>query len=260
MSLSMYERRNIIKDDIENKGSVDIEQLSNQFSVSQMTIRRDLKVLENEGIIKRTMKGAIPVNDNSIDDTLRLRLSQNKAEKIAIARYAANLINNDDVIIIDASTTALELCKFIMDKSITVITNSLSVAVALSSSSHVNVIVLGGTLRRGSLSLIGHEVVENFERYNINKAFISSKALSYDEGLTDINMFEVETKKAAIKKSSQVIVLLDHTKINKTSLLKVCDIQQITRVITCDSDDFTQEDRALLKECQKNGIIVNAIK
>lgn len=254
MSLSMHDRRNVIKREVENKGEVEIEKLSNKFNVSHMTIRRDLKVLEDEGILKRTIKGAISSADNNVDDTLRLRLSLNKTEKIAIAKYAATLIKDEDIIMIDASTTALELCNFIMDKNITVITNSLSVAIALSSSPRVNVIVLGGTLRTSSLSLIGTEVVESFERYNINKAFISAKALSLEDGLTDINMFEVETKKSAIKKSAEVVVLLDHTKINKTSLLKVCDIQQITHIITDGFEKFSSEDKELFKKLENSGI------
>lgn len=261
MKIKPENRREIILKEIEDNKEVDILELSKKLEVSEMTVRRDLKKLESSGKLLRTYGGAITVSqNNNLDDTIKGRIKKNKEEKTLIAKCAGELIEDDDIIMIDASTTALALCKHIANKKITVVTNSISVTSALSGSENVTVVVVCGILRNKSLSLVGPYVEDSFKKFNIKKCFISAKALSFEYGLTDINMFEVETKKAAIAVSKEVIVLVDHTKLNNVSLLKVCDYNIMSKIIVDGFKEFNKEEEEILDKFRNNGVQVIVAK
>lgn len=252
-----YEDRKVmIINTLETKHEVDTVALSQSLNVSEMTIRRDLKRLETEGILKRTLRGAISTKQPAIDDSIQSRISENREPKAAICRCAARFINDYDIVMIDASTTALGLCNHIKDKKITVVTNSINVASALVDSDTVNVVVTGGILRKSSVSMIGDAAVEAFSKLNIQKAFISGKAFSLEDGLTDINLFEIQTKIAAIAKSKEVNVLIDNHKLNKVSLQKICDVSAIQRVVIDGLRPFTADEERTLQKLREAGIDV----
>ncbi len=258
MKLKPQIRREKILTEIEKNKTVDIIELSEKLQVSEMTIRRDLRKLESNGKLLRTYGGATCISEDKdkkvVDDPLNGRILKNKNEKAIIGKYTGELVENDDVIMIDASTTALALCKYIKDKKVTVVTNSISVVTVLSSFENITVVVACGILRHSSLSLVGSYVEESFKKFNIKKSFISAKALSFESGLTDINAFEVETKKAAMSVSKEVIVLLDHTKLNNVSLLKVCETKEISKIIIDGLKEFTAEEKELLDKFKASGI------
>ncbi|AZV56521.1 DeoR/GlpR family DNA-binding transcription regulator [Clostridium sp. AWRP] len=263
MKLKPAIRKKVILKEIEKNKEVSILELSKALDVSEMTIRRDLKKLEGSGKLLRTYKGAVPVvsiNDNNLDDALKARMMKNREEKCIIAKYANELVDNEDVIMIDASTTALALCKYIRNKKIIVVTNSISVVTALANYQNVTVIVVSGILRNESLSLVGTDTVKGFKKFNIKKCFISAKALSFEYGLTDINIFEIETKKAAMAVSKEVIVLVDHSKLNNVSLLKVCDYKDMNKIIVDGMEEFTDRQFELLKQYRENNVEVIVAK
>ncbi|PEI92591.1 DeoR family transcriptional regulator [Bacillus pseudomycoides] len=230
MSNSPVERRNKIIEMLEQREHVDVSYLSDAFQVSLMTIRRDLEKLEKDGKVIR-MYGGVKLKIKRVYEySMEERLNSNKQEKLVIAREAARLIEDGDVVAFDASTTALEVSKLIKDrKDVTVVTNNLSIAIELADVSEIVVIVLGGFLRGKSLSVMGASLKQYLGRIYIDKAFISSKALSFHEGLTDTAIDEGE---AMLSKSNEVIVLADHTKLGKVAFYKVCDKQGITKIIT----------------------------
>ncbi|PDY48593.1 DeoR/GlpR family DNA-binding transcription regulator [Bacillus pseudomycoides] len=233
MSNSPVERRNKIIEMLEQREHVDVSYLSDAFQVSLMTIRRDLEKLEKDGKVIR-MYGGVKLKIKRVYEySMEERLNSNKQEKLVIAREAARLIEDGDVVAFDASTTALEVSKLIKDrKDVTVVTNNLSIAIELADVPDIVVIVLGGFLRGKSLSVMGASLKQYLERIYIDKAFISSKALSFHEGLTDTAIDEGEAKQAMLSKSNEVIVLADHTKLGKVAFYKVCDKQGITKIIT----------------------------
>jgi len=233
MSNSPVERRNKIIEILEQREHVEVSYLSDAFQVSLMTIRRDLEKLEKDGKVIR-MYGGVKLKIKRVYEySMEERLNSNKQEKLVIAREAARLIEDGDVVAFDASTTALEVSKLIKDrKDVTVVTNNLSIAIELADVPDIVVIVLGGFLRGKSLSVMGASLKQYLERIYIDKAFISSKALSFHEGLTDTAIDEGEAKQAMLSKSNEVIVLADHTKLGKVAFYKVCDKQGITKIIT----------------------------
>lgn len=254
--MNQSERRYYIEKKIRKDKRVEIEDLSKELDVSEMTIRRDLKYLETLGILNLVSKGAIlnSFNDfDSIDDTLKTRTMQNINEKKIIAKYACDFIEDGDIIFLDASTTVYEMCPHLIDKNITIVTNSIRIAQYFNTVKNITIILTGGMLRYATLSLIGVDSEESLNKYNTNKVFMSSKAISLSNGITDVNIFEINTKKIAIKNTNEVILLLDSSKLDKVSLQKVCNISEISKFIV-NKKDYSPSEAKLLKEIEKQGV------
>lgn len=261
--MTQEERRLYIKKTLNHKKSIETKDLSKALNVSEMTIRRDLEYLEKKGILKRVLKGAILNSINNmdpIDDSLNIRTHQSIDEKKAIAKYASTLINDGDIIFLDASTTIYELCPYIIDKKITIVTNCIRICNYFNTVKNINIILAGGILRYGTLSLIGNDTNKFLRQYNTNKLFLSAKALSFNDGITDVNTFEIEAKKAAMENTKEIILLIDHTKLNKTSLIKVCDINRISKIIIDGFENFSSEEQNtinLIKNTNTELLIAN---
>ncbi|WP_300391170.1 DeoR/GlpR family DNA-binding transcription regulator, partial [Fusobacterium sp.] len=230
-----------------------------ELNVSDMTIRIDLKFLEKIGVLNIIPKGAIInlLNDfDTIDDTLKTRNLQAIKEKKIISKYASTFVQDGDIIFLDGSTTVYEMCPFLLEKHITIITNSIRVGQFFSTVKNITVIITGGILRYATLSLIGEDSEEALKKYNTNKVFMSSKAISYNSGVTDVNIFEINAKKIAMKNTNEVILLLDSSKINKISLQKVCNIQEISKLIVNKDTNFSNDQKETLFNIKKLGIEV----
>lgn len=257
MSDFPYIRRKKIIDILGQNDYADVTYLSHLFNVSEMTIRRDLEKLEKDGEIVRVYGGAKIKTKSAYEATIEERLNINNKEKMEIAKKAAELIEDGDVIAFDASTTALEVSKLIKDRQkLTVITNNINIAIELSNATNITVILLGGFLKGKSLSLIGASIRKSLEAMYIDKAFISSKALNFKEGLTDATIEEGEAKQAMIEKANKVYVLVDHTKIEKLSFFRVCGKEKIDKIITDRLEPLTQEQEKCLEDYREQGIEV----
>ncbi|MEW5785716.1 MAG: DeoR/GlpR family DNA-binding transcription regulator [Bacillota bacterium] len=252
-----YLRRKKIIDILGHNQYADVSNLSNLFNVSEMTIRRDLEKLEKEGEVIRIYGGAQLKTKKSYEGTIEERLNVNKSEKAALAKKAAGLIEDGDVISFDASTTALEISKLIKTKKkLTVITNNISIAIELSDATDITVILLGGFLRRISLSLVGAAQRKVLESMYIDKAFISSKALSLEQGLTDATVEEGEAKQAMIERSNKVFVVVDRTKLGKVAFFQVCGKETIDKIITDSLEPFTREQEKCVNGFRELGVEV----
>ncbi|MCL6573300.1 MAG: DeoR/GlpR family DNA-binding transcription regulator [Bacillus sp. (in: Bacteria)] len=242
MSNSPLTRRMKIVTLLEETDYADVSNLSSLFQVSEMTIRRDLESLEKAGDVIRVHGGVKLKTKRVYEASIEKRLNTNKPEKMAIAKEAANLIEDGDVIAFDASTTAFEVSKLIKSKKkLTVVTNNISIAIELSDTEEITVILLGGFLRGKSLSLVGSSLHKYLQSIYIDKAFISSKALNFTEGLTDATIDEGEAKQALIDKSNQVFVLVDHTKLGKLAFFEVCGKNKIDKILTDQLDPLLPE-------------------
>jgi DeoR family fructose operon transcriptional repressor len=256
MSNLPHLRRKKIIDILGQNNYAEVSYLSDFFNVSEMTIRRDLEKLKKEGEISRIHGGATLKTEKSYEATIEERININKKEKMAIAKKALELIEDGDVIAFDASTTALEISRLLKDKKLTVITNNIGIAIELSDATQITVILLGGFLRGKSLSLVGASLKKSLESLYIDKVFISSKALSFREGLTDATIEEGEAKQAMIAKANKVYVIVDHTKINKVAFFKVCEKDKIDKVITDRLEPLTEEQEECLQDFRDQGIEV----
>jgi len=242
------ERRKIIMEKLYARQRVTIKELSEEMDVSEATLRTDLTKMEEEGLLLRTHGGAILTNELENETTFSNRERKNKNEKTAIAKQAMQLISNAQCIMLDASSTALELARILKTTTmrLTVVTSGIITALELHDHPDITVILLGGIVKKGSYSLEGNLGTNILDQINIDLMFTSANGFSLETGLMDFSVYEVELKKAMIKASNKVIALLDHSKINKNSIATFASLDQIDLIIT--DCDISNENRKRLEK------------
>lgn len=246
------ERRQRIATLIEENGRVSVDELSALFNVSKVTVRSDLDQLERRGILLRTHGGAVSVDADKAELTFKHRERVNIDEKSRIGEAAAALVNHGDAIALDASTTALQVAKRVKDRhELTVVTNSIYIALELEDAPDVTVVMPGGILRRGSASLVGKLGEEVLTKFNIQKGFFGAKGVTLNEGLTDVSTFEVQLKRAMVHAAKQVIAIVDHTKWGRVAFASFASIDELDMIIT---DAEAPED--ILTKVRERGIDV----
>lgn len=227
------ERLEIIKEIALKEKKVYVSRLSEKFDVTEETIRRDLEKLELQGIVTRSYGGAIlNVEKTNEDIPFYKRSKTNIESKQYIASKALEFVKDGSTIIADCSSTVLEVLKLLKNrKDITVITNSVEVLQELNQS-ELNIISTGGGLKQRSLSLQGPITQNTLKKYNVDIAFVSCKGMDMEKGILDSNEAEAEIKKTMIKQSNKVILLIDNSKFDKTSFVKLFDYEDVDYVIT----------------------------
>ena len=225
------ERRNHILSLLHDKKSITVQEAVEMFEVTEETIRRDLRAMETQGLIVRTM--AVPYwLMTSIWKSLEIREGINIKGKSAIGKLAASLVQNGDTLFLDASTSSLYVAKHLKQKKgLTVITNAERIILELASCSNINVISTGGFLRKKSLSCVGRAAESAVSSYHADKVFFSSKGFSPQLGATDSNEQESVIRKLMITHSKEVVYLCDHTKFQRTGYIATAQLSDITHFI-----------------------------
>lgn len=214
-------------------GEVGFTELAEEFGVSEMTIRRDLETLEADGLARRVRGGAISVVSRSYEPPLAVRATTASAAKTAIGAAAAKLVNEGDTVIIDVGTTTLELAKALHGhRGLTVVTASLPIAVELGNNPDIRVIVTGGQVRSGELSLTGGIAEDAFRALNCDLAFIGVAGICAAPGLTEYNQDDARVKRAAIAAARRSIVLADSSKLGRVTFATVAPLSAIDAVVT----------------------------
>ena len=226
------ERQRKIVELVNERLSIRVSELSDIFKVTEETIRRDLEKLEKEELLRRSHGGAISLEKNNSETSYTEREILHALEKKAIAIEAVKLINPGDQIVLDASTTAWFMAKELEDMPLTVITNSIKVAVELSKKEHVKVISTGGMLLPKSLSFAGPLAERSLEKYFVNKAFISCKGVHLEEGLSDSNEWQALLKKKMLEIADKTILLADSSKFGVRTFVQITKINNIDEIIT----------------------------
>jgi DeoR/GlpR family transcriptional regulator of sugar metabolism len=224
-------RKKTIKDIIIENKSVTVAELTKQFKVTEETIRRDLKQLEEEGILTRTYGGAY-ISDgvqNDVDVNLREHIHVEGKKKIA--RECLKHIQKGDSIFLDASTTSLMIAQLLKDIKLTVVTNSVKVVQALNDRMQINVVVIGGEFARSSQSNLGRTSEQVLNNYYFDTAFISCRSVSMDHGITDSNELQAGIRMIAANHGQKVFLIADYTKFDKTSYTQITDFSLIDHVV-----------------------------
>lgn len=224
-------RRDYILNHLNIKKMVEIPNLSRELLVSEMTIRRDLVRLEEDGLLIRVQGGAVVTQNQTEEPPLNKRLTLQYREKDIIGKKAAEFICDGDVILVDSSSTTIAMIKYI-DKKVTVITSNVSIAIELAVKEDIEIILLGGHFRKESFSTGGYQVEETLKNYKADKLFFSSKSVDVDRGVSDATEFEGLVKRAMLDSSVQNFLLIDNTKINTSAFFRVCDIEKVDHIIT----------------------------
>jgi DeoR/GlpR family transcriptional regulator of sugar metabolism len=222
---------------LQNDGQLTIAGLCKQLDVSEMTVRRDLTELEQSGLLRRVHGGAIPDLGRSYEPPYRLRTTRNIAEKQAIGRKAAEMVFDGDSIALDVGTTTFEVARALAGKrNLTIVTASLHIANEIVSTfaldSAVRLIMTGGIVRVGELSMIGHIAERTYRELHVDKAFIGVGALSLKAGLTEFSLEDALVKRGLLDSARQKIGVVDSSKFDRVSFAPVCPLSCLDTIIT----------------------------
>jgi DeoR family transcriptional regulator, aga operon transcriptional repressor len=249
------ERRRLIVGILSRDGRVLVGDLAKQFRTSQVTIRKDLDVLQAQGRIHRTHGGALPARESALDDpTLREKEKLCRKEKLQIAVAAARMVKEGQVVILDSGTTTTAIAHALRKfENLTIITNAVNIAAELSGSS-LEVILTGGTLRKNSFSLVGPIAEETLRRLNADILFLGVDGFDVRQGLSTPNLLEAKVNRAMMDVARVTVVVCDSSKFGRRSLSSIAPTSAVQHLIT--DRGASRQDLAAMK---KAGIQVTLV-
>jgi len=240
-NLSQSERMQHVLSLLETRDYVPVAELSEAFAVSEVTVRSDLAELARQGLVARIRGGVRALQQGQSEAGFDLRLRLDVEQKQAIARAAAAMVEDNEAVALDASTTAYYLALELRAKrELVVVTNGLLVATALADAPTITVLVTGGVLRLSAMSLVGDLGTDVLRTTRINKGFLGARGLSIERGLMDLNPDEVRIKQEMADACEQVYGILDGTKWHRSALLSFVAVDALTGIVT-DSSAPTAE-------------------
>ena len=227
------ERQKQILSLLSKHGRLSVAEIVRQFSISEATARRDLGLLASQGKAQRVHGGVVAADQAPPELPILQRTSEETEEKTRIGRVAAELVADGNTVFIGSGTTALEVARNLRGrKNLTVITNSLPVLNMLAGDKEMTVISLGGMLRESELSFIGHITEQALAEVRADKVIIGTRGISLEHGLTNDYLQETLTDRAILRTGRQVIVVVDHTKINRVATARLAPLKSIHTIVT----------------------------
>jgi len=250
-------RHDAIRRAIEVAGHVSIADLSERLGVSEVTIREDLKYLEQKKLLNRIRGGAVSSREGATELSLEKTSTTNRAEKRAIGEHAASMIRNGQTVIIDVGSTTTELARALSPElaGVVVITNGLNIALILESLPGISVIVTGGTLRPLQHSLVAPMATLILDQLKADVAFLGCNGVDATRGFTNSNIPEAEIKQAMVRSAGKTVFLADHTKIGQVASAFVTDISGVDLLITDDAADAS-----VLSNLEGDGLAIDVVR
>ncbi|MFO7825772.1 MAG: DeoR/GlpR family DNA-binding transcription regulator [Cyclobacterium sp.] len=227
------ERHKYILDQLKTAGYVSVAALSKSMNVTMVTVRKDLKILEDKGLLFRSHGSATPAAPYVIDKPVDEKQLVQVEQKRAIALKAVSLLKQNDAIIIGSGTTVLAFAQAIpKDLSLTILTGAMNVSIALLDLHHAEVVQLGGVVRKSSSSVVGHFAETMIKSFACSKLFISVDGIDSEFGLTTSNMMEAHLNSTMIRSVQKTIVLADSSKFGKKSFGKIAHLEDVDTIIS----------------------------
>jgi DeoR/GlpR family transcriptional regulator of sugar metabolism len=225
-------RQGRILEEIRKRGEVAVDELSRQCGVSEVTIRRDLRELAGQGLLRRAHGGALLSPVSTPEAPVIQRMATGHAWKEAIGHAAAALVTNGESIFIGSGSTTAYVARHLTDhQNVTVVTNALNVASELATAQGVTVVVTGGMMRPAELSLIGHITEQALREVRVDKVIIGMRAISLEAGLTNDYLSEVVTDRTIIGMAPTLILVADHTKLGQVASAYVAPLERVTTLV-----------------------------
>ncbi|MEV4060631.1 DeoR/GlpR family DNA-binding transcription regulator [Nonomuraea dietziae] len=220
-------------------GATSVRDLARQLGVSPSTIRRDLEVLDRDGTLRRVRGGALAEVD--ADDSMPFAevAALDERDKEAVADRAAQVVRDGDVVLLDIGTTTMRLARRLRGRRVTVVTSSLAVLDVLRADPAVELLLLGGMLRRPYHSLVGVLTEEALGQVCADRVFLGASGVRPDGQLVDTTLAEVPLKRAMIAAAGHVVLLVDRQKFPGTGALRVCGPEDIDMIVTNEGADET---------------------
>lgn len=248
------ERQQKIMEIVRTKKVVKHIELTEALQISMETLRRDIQILVQQGLVEKFYGGIREVEQLLTETLIEQRMINQLDEKIAIARECASLIQEGDCIFLDSGSSTFQIAKFIRTmKNITVITNSLPIATELLHTS-VEIILMGGKVRHSEKSIVSYDFLLQYDQLNISKAFICTSGISLKSGLSDFSFEEVLTRRNIVHIAQTVYVVADHTKFERDVAIKICPLSDVDYFIT-----DARLDDSIFKQYQQAGIHVQRV-
>jgi len=235
MDINVDERKEKILEMLHNEGKVKVNELSQLFNVSEVTIRIDLSDLEEKGLLSRVHGGAVSSYRTYYNMNLNQRSSTNEAEKKAIVEYIASMVSDNETIMMNSGTTTLfALRALMMRKNLNIVTNSIAIALEAAGCSNFNVILLGGAVNTKYQFTFGDDALSQLSTYHADKLILSVDGVSCEDGFTTYYQQEAEICRQMLKLANTSIVAADFTKIGRTTFTKIASVSSVDHIITND--------------------------
>lgn len=253
--MNTIERHQKIIKRINQDGQIKVQDLCDDFKVSPVTARKDLKLLEEKGLLYRMHGGATLNNPYATDRHVNEKEKIHLSEKMKIGEAAANMVTANDSILIASGTTVYYMAKHIKpQENLTVITSALNVAMELNEHLEIEVMLLGGLLRKRSSSVTGIYAEKNLSDFSCSKLFLGVDGIDLEFGLTTTNVMEAHLNREMINISQKTIVLADSTKFGRRGFGRICGFELVDEIITDSGlSAFTK------KALEDNGIKVTIV-
>ncbi|MXV37375.1 DeoR family transcriptional regulator [Flavobacteriaceae bacterium Ap0902] len=249
------QRQTKIIEFLEDKEFVSVKDLAEALDVSMVTIRKDLSILERNGYLYRTHGGASKKDRYAFERPVNEKQTIQVEEKAQIAKKAATFVSENDFLVLGSGTTVNYLAKELLKMNrLTVCTPSLNVSMTLAENLLINIIQIGGELRKSSHSVIGSIAENGIRQFSSHLLFLGVDGIDLKFGISTSNAAEAKLNQVMIEQSDKVVVLADSTKINKKGFGKIADIDCVDILITTKSADAQY-----LKALEENGIEVYVV-
>ncbi|MET8663191.1 DeoR/GlpR family DNA-binding transcription regulator [Streptomyces tendae] len=249
------ERRQLILEMVRANGAVSLRELARVVQTSEVTVRRDVRALEAEGLLDRRHGGAVLPGGFTRESGFPQKSHLATAEKTAIADLAAGLVDEGEAIVVGAGTTTQELARRLARvPGLTVVTNSLLVAQALAHANRVEVVMTGGTLRGSNYALVGSGAEQSLQGLRVSKAFLSGSGLTAERGLSTSNMLSASVDRALVQAAAEVVVLADHSKLGTDTMFQTVPTDVITRLVTDESPAHDERAATELQALADQGV------
>lgn len=232
---STEERRSVILNKLHDEGRVNVVSLVEIFGVSEVSIRKDLAVLEERQLLVRVKGGAINIHQTEDFDDLSISSKQkiHSTEKRILGKFAASLIKENETIILDSGTTIMEVAKNLENfNNLTIITNALNMAITLNNYDRFSVIVLGGKMRSLSYSTVGMLSEYALKNFYCDKLFLGVDSFNIKDGLSTPNIEEASLNQAMIASAKEVIAVFDSSKFGKRGFAHISKLDRINTIVT----------------------------
>ena len=244
------ERQRQILSRLTRQGRLSVTEIVAQFSISEATARRDLESLASQGKVQRVHGGVIAIEQAPPELPILQRATEQADEKARIGLATSQLIGDKETIFLGSGTTVLEVARNLRErKNLTVVTNSLPVLNMLAGMQGITAISLGGMLRESELSFIGHIAEQALAEVRVDKVVMGTRCLSLEHGLTNDYLQETLTDRAILKIGREVIIVADHTKINRVATALLASLDVMHTFVT-----DSQADKKFIQALKKKGI------
>jgi len=233
MGLLAENRRQYIIDALRADGRIQVHQIAGRLGVTEVTIRRDLAVLQNDGLLKKTYGGAILAAPPDINVSVRYRQTRNLRAKQVIGKLASRLIEDGDIVFLEAGSTCYEIIPHLARRErLTIIVNSLYLMSRLHELTQHRIILTGGQYRSERMDMVGPGAESAIAQLGGFKAFTGADDITIDAGISGADVVTVGFAKLVVQRASQVIFVGDHTKFDNPALYKIADIDKLEYVVT----------------------------